>query len=588
MEAWSPKINILLWALLFVIGSSVLGLGLLLWTLDYDHFATIVLNYVDKPDWQEYFEQEVFPESRFQLLRKIVFFIIGLWLFIIYFYYNNKEKIASQIAVFLVRSQAIIKRQISITERSEQGFLIVIFVLVALRQLYHLHHYELQYDEAWTYNHFISKGFIVSAISPNNNHIFYTLLACLSDYLPLEAKYSLRLPVYLAGFPTLFLFYLMLRSIWGWRLSLVALSWFAFCPSITFYMMYGRAYIFQLLFTILSCWSVLKLGQNTSEKPYYWTVFVVTMVLGFYSVPTQAYVWSSFNMYFLLIGLSGFLNWKYWLFSNVIIIITTAILYFPFLISNGMTTLLAASDSAVYGEPFVAYQDKVSDWLLFGGGRGTPVYWFWGLLLLVLVFLRCKKNYYQDKNAITICLIFLLLPSILNLSLGTQPPFRIWCFLAIFIGIFIPIIGIRIEQRYWAKFSCNALLIVVSVFFVCFNIARAEVHYALQWSVKLDREAKKIAALLLDQKIEECYFFSDYDKPLLECYYLRKKQVLKTAMIATNSKNYAPFVEARLYESVLWDKEDRVATKAEKDWLEQYYPIVFYENQRIEIRLAAL
>ena len=55
-------------------------------------------------------------------------------------------------------------------------------------------------------------------------------------------------------------------------------------------------------------------------------------------------------------------------------------------------------------------------------------------------------------------------------------------------------------------------------------------------------------------------------------------------MIGADSKNYAPFVNARLYESVLWDKEDRVPTEAEKNWLEKHYPIIIYENKRIEIR----
>jgi hypothetical protein len=554
-----------------------------LWITDYETLTNVVLKMVHKEDWRPYFEQHVFPPSRFNSLRYFALIFSLLWASFGYWFYKKSDYFAKVFLDFWQQSFALIRQQIQQFERQEKRLFLVLLIGFALRGIFQIYRYELQYDEAWTYNHFISNGFLISAISPNNNHILYSLFACLFDYLPIGAKYSLRLPVYLGGLATCILLYWMLRSIWKWQWALVGLAWFAFSPGICFYSMYARGYIFQIFFAILATWASLKITSKTTSN-YFWWLWVLANILGFYSVPTYAYIWLLLNAFLLINVITKNTKWTAWVSSNLSILLVTGLLYFPFLITNGLNTLVAiASSEAPQGEAFLAYQDKVADWLLLGAGRLTPVYWFWCLLLLSLLPIWWKTKSNIIRRTIELSLLFLLFPTVLNLTLGTQPPYRVWCFLTIFIALIIPLIG----SFYTSKITSNSFLIVLAIALSSVSIWRTEVHYAIRWSAELDKEVKQIAKTLLDHEFSEVYLFSNYDKPLLEYYYLQDQQRLKVFMAVPNSKNYAPFINAPIYQVVLWDKEDRVSSQEEQSWLEQYYPTILYEDHRVVLRKAA-
>lgn len=562
---------------LFAVGS------IALWITDYQTLTTFVLKAVHKETWRAYFEQEVFPPSRFYLLQYLALLFSFAWAYFAYWCYKKSSFFAQLLSDFWQQSRSIVSQQIQQFEPQEKRLFLILLLIFSIRGIFQIYRYELQYDEAWTYNHFISNGFLISAISPNNNHILYSLFACLFDYLPIAAKYSLRLPVYLAGIATCILFYWMARSFWKWQWALVALAWFAFSPGVCFYSMYARGYIFQIFFTILVLWASLKISNQKSAN-YFWSIWAFANILGFYSVPTYAYVYLLLNLFLGIHIFTKNVSWKAWILSNIFVLVLTSLLYFPFLISNGFNTLLAiASTAAPQGEIFWNYQDKVADWILLGAGRLTPVYWFWLLIIFAILPIWWKAKTHSIRRYIELILLFLAFPSILNLSLGTQPPYRVWCFLTVFIALIIPLIG----SFYTSKIKSNTFLLFLAIALSSFSIWRTEVHYAICWSADLDKEVKKIATILLHNKHSEVYLFSNYDKPLLEYYYLQNQQRLKVLMAASNSKNYAPFVNAPIYQVVLWDKEDRVASLEEQDWLEKYYPTVLYEDERVVLRQAA-
>lgn len=569
--------SVALITLIFAIGS------IALWMMDYHTFTNLVLESVHKKDWQPYFEEQVFPPNRFNTLQYLAPFFSLITLFFAYWFCKNAAHFSENLSNIGRQSNRIIRQQIQRFERQEKRFFLVLLALFALRGIFQIYRYELQYDEAWTYNHFISNGFLISAISPNNNHLLYTLFACLFDYLPIAAKYSLRLPVYLGGLATCILFYWMVRSIWKWQWALVALAWFAFSPGICFYSMYARGYIFQIFFTLLATWASLKITSKTSSN-YFWFLWSLANILGFYSVPTYAYIWLLLNAFLCIHMITKNTNWKPWVWSNIVVLLVTGLLYLPFLATNGLNTLVAiASTKAPQGEAFLNYQDKVADWVLFGGGRLTPVYWFWSLLLLFALPIWWKVKSHSIRRTVELILLFLLFPSILNLSFGTQPPYRVWCFLTIFIALIIPLIG----SFYTIKIKSKTFLFIVAITLSSISIWRTEVHYAIRWSADLDKEVQKIATTLLDHNFSEVYLFSNYDKPLLEYYYLQDQQRLKVFMAAPDSKNYAPFVDAFIYQVVLWDKEDRISSTEELEWLKLHYPNILYEDDRVVLRQSA-
>lgn len=584
MSKYFPRINILLTVFIALITCVFAIGGLVLWFSNYEILTSVLLKAVHKETWRPYFEQHVFPLHRFLLLQYIAIFFNLIWIIFAWWFYKKIDCFSDCLLAFARESQKKIHRQIYAFEAQERLFFCLLLTIFCIRGLLQIYRYELQYDEAWTYNHFISNGFFVSAISPNNNHILYTLLACFFDYLPLTAKYALRLPVYLGGIATCILFYCMLRSFFKWQWAMLALAWFAFSPAICFYSMYARGYIFQIIFTVLATWTSLKIASNKTSK-YFWNIWIIANILGFYSVPTYAYVWGILNVFLAIHVFRKLVNWKHFIWSNIVVLLGTCILYFPFLVTNGLNTLIdIASTEAPQGELFINYQDKVADWVLLGAGRLTSVYWFWMLMLFFSIPIWWKTKHDFIRRIIELTFLFLLFPSVLNLTIGTQPPYRVWCFLTIFIGILIALLG----SFYTSKYRSSTLIIVIALILSSFSIWRTEVHYAIRWSADLDRAVKKIGTVLLENNFSEVYLFSNYDKPLLTYYYLRAEKRLKVYMSTMDSKNYAPFIDAPIYEVVLWDKEDRISSSAEELWLIQNYPQVLYEDHRVVLRSSII
>lgn len=562
----------------------MLGLGL--FSIDYEQFTSTALFLADKPDWKGYFQTSVFPVQRFELLKILWLITSPFFLILIWFIYRQSQKISPAIELFFQKTKAILLQIYSFEDAKEKWLVSFAFLVFIVRGCWQMYHYELQYDEAWTYNHFVSKGFLVSAISPNNNHIFYTLLASIFDWLPIASKYTLRLPVLLGGLFFGSIFYGLLRRQLGWKLALMTISLFLFSPAISFYSLYARGYIFQMGFTLIAWGALWRLVSESNSRNYYWSVYTIATILGIYSVPTHVYAWLGLNIIYIILLLSKntILSLRSWMLANSVLVGICSLLFAPLLLTNGLNILLgAASGQTVAGESFWEYQNRVSDWLLVGGGRGTVVYPFFGLLVGITA---CLIYYYRDdkpKQFVTISsLIFLLLPTFISLCVGGHTPYRAWCFLIIFLAV-IPALLLNTLRFYE---YVNQLVLVSTIIFSSLIFWRSEVHYFIHWSEKLDREAIILADKLLAQEIATCYFFSNYDKPLLVYYYLQAGKKLSTPMAFPNSKDYQPFLTKNnpLYPAVLWDKEDYTPTAAEKQWLEQHYPIIWYQNQRVAIR----
>lgn len=581
----SPILLIIIKFIALSLGLLFLTMGLGLFSIDYEQFTHIALSIADKPNWKDYFQTSVFPAQRFELIKILWLISVPVCLAVLGLTYKQAHKISSAIYSFFDKTKDILLQIYSFENNKEKWLVGVVFLLFLSRGIWQIYHYELQYDEAWTYNHFVSKGVLVSAISPNNNHIFYTLLASLFDWIPVASKYTLRLPVLLGGLCFGSIFYGLLRKQLGWKLALVSISFFLFSPAISFYSLYARGYIFQIGFTIIAWGALWRMVSASGSKSYYWSVYAIATILGIYSVPTHIYAWVATNVVFLLFWLTKNedLSFRPWFVSNSIIVIVCVFLFAPLLLTNGLNILLgAASGQTVTGESFWEYQNRVSDWLLIGGGRGTVVYPYYCLLLLTTIGILYYYRTDKSKQFVAVSsLVFLLLPTLIGLIMGGHTPYRAWCFLTIFLAL-IPTLVLNIFRFY--KYV-HQLVGTTALILSSFTLWRAEVHYFIHWSEDLDRKAIDLAHVLLEHEVDTCYFFSNYDKPLLVYYYYQADKQLYAPMAFPSSKDYQPFLDSTtLYPAVLWDKEDYTPTLAEEMWLEKYYPVVWYQNQRVAIR----
>lgn len=163
----------------------------------------------------------------------------------------------------------------------------VLLVAVALRVAFL--DVPLRYDEATTYNNFVSKPLYVGlAHYPEpNNHLFHTFLAKLAVTAFGSAPWPLRLPALLAGLALVPATFALARILYGRAAALLAAALVASSSTLVEYSTNARGYTLVALFTVVAFLAATRVLESGS--PGAWAVIVVAGALGLHTVPVMLY-----------------------------------------------------------------------------------------------------------------------------------------------------------------------------------------------------------------------------------------------------------------------------------------------------------
>jgi len=563
----------------------LLGLSFLLyllWAKDYDAFSELLLNLADKNDWKAHFQQKILPPARFSLLRILSCLCwlgyLFVWLWSLRFVGLWTAALQQDIKYLFSKFYVAILQG----KKNEQLLFCLLILLFIARSIYHIHYYELQYDEAWSYNHFSSKGMLVSALSPNNNHILYSLLSAGLDNLYIPTKWAVRLPALLPALATLLLFFAFIKHLFGFRVAFFSLLLLAFSGPLSFFSVLGRGYGLMLFFCIISLVSIygmLKVDGN--KKLTYQKLYIFAHILGIYSNIGFGYLWvGNIFVYLFLMG-TNWTNFLSFIKINLLALLFSLVCYLPMILAGGAAVLGDAAVAGTMSEAdgnFGLYLNRLADWLLWG--KGWPLFWLAPCLAALLFWARFWV-FTTNKNAqilIVISLIHWSLPFLFFIITKIEIPYRVWNYEWIYLAL--PF-GILIAKMKYVWLSWPIVMLISGL-----NFYASETHYFMHWSADLDREAKKMAEKLLNLPIppKECFSFSRYDKPLLEYYFLSRGLPFKCYMPFKESKNYRPFAE-HSYEVLLLDTDDYKPTKEDWEIIARYEYSLIYKNQRVQLFL---
>lgn len=302
---------------------------------------------------------------------------------------------------------------------SQKIVLAISFMGLLASRLYYSAMFTLQYDEAFTYIHLVSKGVFTSAIyypGPNNHVFFSELAAILHTGLP--TLVALRLPSIVASLAIWFLLWQWLythtRFGWAWLLATLGM----FIPSWAVYSVAGRGYSLQLLFILL----VFRSGLATHYQAQHRLVLVMSSVLGFYTIPTFLYPFAT------LVVLQVLRLWqdkqllKRWLIELCLIVAITSLLYSPIVLVNGVGALVG--NAWVQSLSFTTWWQQLPAYLLTWGSTlfGEPWGQWFGLAYLLvggwLFIFRRKANQWLWVSML-VSLVIVSLQRVL-------PPHRVW------------------------------------------------------------------------------------------------------------------------------------------------------------------
>lgn len=554
----------------------------LFWWVDYEDFTNFVLHHTGRSDWRAYWETSLFPPLRWQWLRLGLSIIMGIYIVIVWrwhrtiiAYFERFLRTFQALFSYLWHSQRLVWQQHKLP-------CIGIFSVFLAHSCFNIYEYALQYDEAWTYNNFIQKGFFISTLSPHNNHIFYTILACWADYLPLAGKYALRLPALLGGLLVVYTSFVGLHRWTNPTFANMATTLLAFAPSVCFYSMYARGYIYVVWGLLISIWALWGLWQTSNRAIYSLALWIGT-IIGFYAVPTFFYAWASVHLAWLFTiyndkpqRRSLFIQW---IKINIASVAVLLFLYAPFLLTNGLQILARAAESTTQMQHYSQwwYINKMNEWILFGKDY-TFLGWTWIIQMLLGIVFSCYFYTQKQLNKLFISLFFTFCNAWLLVA-PISTPERAWVFVIVgdvlFLTMLLTPIYTTIRQK-WLQIGSWVSVIIILIY-------NCQTHYHLNWSKKLDKEAIVVSNYICSYPIDEVYTFSRYDKPLLEYYYYQqKKQPLRMWLPFEDSKNYAAFA-ARPYACVLLDTDDYTPTPSDWQTLQTFDYQLIYKSYRLQL-----
>jgi hypothetical protein len=296
-----------------------------------------------------------------------------------------------RVATEIVRSWvSVVRRAPAATQRwlaqESSSYLVVfgfIFALaVALRVAFL--DVPLRYDEATTYNNFVSKPLYVGlAHYPlPNNHLLHTFLANVSVNTFGSSAWAIRLPALLAGIALVPATFALARILYGRAAALLAAALVASSSTLVEYSTNARGYTLVALFTLVAFIAATRVLDNDSIGA--WAVIAVVGALGLYAVPVMLYPLGGVLVWLLLSRVVARapmrpLLWRlgFCVFS---IAVLTLVLYAPVFAASGIRSV--TSNEYVEPQSWATFFDRLPD-----HARDTFETWDRDLPLVVSVVL---------------------------------------------------------------------------------------------------------------------------------------------------------------------------------------------------------
>ena len=217
-------------------------------------------------------------------------------------------------------------------------YLLLVFPLAL--NLYLIITLPITYDEAWTYNNFISKGLLVSVSyypMPNNHVLYNAISSIINLFFNSNSIYIFRLISCFFYILSIYVFLkiLLLRGKKFLKLNYLILS-LAPLTLITIYQSsLARGYSL-LLFLFLVCILIL-LSITKKDKFYKWVCWAIFTSLCFFTNPAYFYTHLVICLIIFLFIQNSFKNL---VIGNALSFIFTVFLYSPIIIFQGFDFLL--------------------------------------------------------------------------------------------------------------------------------------------------------------------------------------------------------------------------------------------------------
>jgi hypothetical protein len=544
------KTDIIYISFVLLTASLLLAFAIFFLQFKYDSLISWTVSVFHKNGLESFLRAQAFPFQKFRFLQKfcyamLIFIPVGVFILL-----NYKNKIGGWLrftlqSIFLNLCSLIAVYQSN--SKTENRILGITMILIAGRSLFYITHWDLQYDEMWSYNYFTAQPFYYTFFM-YNNYPLYELSTALFKALPFAMKINLRLPSLLSGLITCLILYGCLKAYFRNTFSAFAgLVCFAFFPIVNCYMLYGRGVMPEILFASISFFSIL-FWIREPERTDRLVIFSLATIGGLFAMPTHIYYW------LLLIALTGIINpdkkqlINFW-YANAAAAIGCALCYLPMALGSGfhfITDLLKQRDSVGIILGHLPIDIGRVSFFIFGTQYGI----YFTMAIAIFLVVTCKNKKLM-RFPVWFVLGLLILPFMSLLVQRFYIPPRAFGF----ISLILPILAAVLFHKFNYRISKTSF----SVINVCLGIAGlliSHFHDSINWSKISDRKAKEVSEILLENNVVSCYDNSGlsafpYNYPAVEYYYRQEHKNILFTLNTTGSIRYKPFVFSDHYDCII-------------------------------------
>ena len=243
---------------------------------------------------------------------------------------------------FLLGRSVAVREWIAHDHGIEMISLAVVFLMAVAIRLFFLTQ-PMGWDEATTVVRFSSRTLldVISDYSMPNNHIFHTVLVHMSTGLFGIAPVIVRLPAFLAGLMIVPVSFWLMRRLFDDNTAVLTAALTAVAPAMVEYSTQARGYTLLTLLFLIAFVNATYLREHSSITA--WIIFIISVTLGFYTIPTMLYAFGVVALWLLFAapqhrrkGLFVELT-----LASLAIAIGTLLLYLPVLFRSGYKRLFA-------------------------------------------------------------------------------------------------------------------------------------------------------------------------------------------------------------------------------------------------------
>lgn len=174
---------------------------------------------------------------------------------------------------------------------TELIFFGIYFCVIAIYYGVRLFKYAPWYDELYTYNYFISRGPVYSAIHwpVPNNHIGYSVLSGFVYWITHNSWLSLRLISYMSSLIGIILFFSICRSLLDDWYSIIAVILYSGMWLVNNLAVQGRGYALCTCMMLVCIQSMVHICLDDVLKGRWYAFWSIAMIYGLYTVTTSIY-----------------------------------------------------------------------------------------------------------------------------------------------------------------------------------------------------------------------------------------------------------------------------------------------------------